>query len=256
MKTSFAKPIAKATPKPQPKPAVVVSQEAEDTSAELAVVENNQSLAVKSNVDGQVQGEFTQRDLTIPKINLVNKTGELSNQFAPGSFLYNREVVIGDGKKGAPITLTRLAKFYIQDVPYGSGEIPKNFVSLRDVREAGGALAGDMDIEEGTDTYSEALTAIILIKSPSKAHPLFPYEFAGDYYALAQWLLTKSAYRTTGRKLFTDSQIALKDGIDTAEYELTSTLRTNSQGSWYIPTVKLATRHTPEFVEFVRNIRK
>lgn len=242
MKTSFAKPIAKpaAAPAPQPAP-----------TSEVAVPENN-SLAVQQT--GQVQGEFSRKDLNIPKMNLVNKTGELSNQFTPGSFVYNREVVLGDGKKPALITICRIAKFYLQDVPYGSGEMPKNFTSIRDVREAGGALAGDTDVEEGTDTYSEAMTCIILAKSPTKQHPLFPFEFAGENYALAQWLLTKSAYKTTGRKLFTDSQLALKDGIDKAAYELTSTLRTNSAGSWFVPTLKLASRHTDEFVEFVRSL--
>lgn len=254
MKTSFAKPAPKPVAKPQP---VRVEAVEETDSTELAITETSStSLAIQAQVDGQIQGEFSRRDLVIPKINLVNKTGELSNQFAPGSFVYNREIVIGDGKKPAHITMTRIAKFYLQDVPYGSGEMPKNFTSIRDVRAAGGALAGDPDVEEGTDTYSEAMTCILLVKSPVKEHPLFPYEFGGNSYALAQWLLTKSAYRATGRKLFTDSQGALRDGIDTAEYELTSSLRTSSVASWYVPTVKLATRHTPEFVEFVRSLVK
>lgn len=253
MKTSFAKPVAKPTTKPQPAPV----QTEESDSPELAVTETaSTSLAIQTTVDGQIQGEFSRKDLTIPKMNLVNKTGELSNQFSPGSFIYNREVLLGDGKKPATITITRIAKFYLQDVPYGSGEMPKNFTSIRDVRAAGGALAGDPDVEEGTDTYSEAMTCIVLVKSPVKEHPLFPFSFNNEHYALAQWLLTKSAYKATGRKLFTDSQLALREGIDTAAYELTSSLRTNSAASWYVPTVKLATRHTPEFVEFVRSLVK
>jgi len=255
VKTSFAKPAAKPAIKPQPRAVEPVEEAAEST--ELAVTETaSTSLAIQGSVDGQIQGEFSRRDLTIPKINLVNKTGELSNQFPPGSFVYNREILLGDGKKPATITVTRIAKFYLQDVPYGSGEMPKNFTSIRDVRAAGGALAGDPDVEEGTDTYSEAMTCIVLVKSPAKAHPLFPFEFAGDHYALAQWLLTKSAYKATGRKLFTDSQFVLREGIDTAAYELTSSLRTNSAASWYVPTVKLASRHTPEFIEFVRGLVK
>lgn len=255
MKTSFAKPATKPIQKPQPRRVEPVEEAVEETSTELAVTETaSTSLTVRASVDGQIQGEFSHRDLIIPRLNLVNKTGDLSNQFAPGSFVYNKEIVLGDGKKPTPITILRLVKFYIQDVPYGSGEMPKNFASIRDVREAGGALAGDADVEEGTDTYSEAMTCIVLVKSPAKEHPLFPYDFNGDYYARAQWLLTKSAYRATGRKIFTDSQGPLREGIDTAAYELTSSLRTSSVASWYVPTVKLATKHTPEFVEFVRSL--
>jgi len=252
MKTSFAKPPAK----PAMKKAEIVVEE--DTSSEsttaLAVAETNAELANVVSTDGQVIGEYTPRDLTYPRMNLVNKTGELSNTFAPGSFLYNKEVVIGDGKKPAIITIKRIAKFYIQDLPYGSGEIPKNFVSLRDVRAAGGVLATDADVEEGSDRYSEAMTCIVLVKSLDKENPLFPFEYNGERYGVAQWLLTKSAYKQTGRKLFTDSQLALRAGIDTAAYELTSSIRTNAQGSWYVPMVKLGAKHDGKFIEFVRGL--
>lgn len=251
MKTSFAKPTQ-------------TIKSAEKATETETTTESTTALAVQSpselsnvvSLDGQVQGEYSSRDLTIPKLNLVNKTGDLSNTFNPGSFVYNKEVVIGDGKKPAPITVKRIAKFYLQDLPYGSGETPKNFVSLRDVRAAGGALATDSDVEEGTDLYSEAMTCIVLVKSLEKKHPLFPFEFNGESYALAQWLLTKSAYKQTGRKLFTDSQLALRDGIDTANYELTSSIRTNSQGSWYVPVVKLGAKHDAKFIEFVRSLAR
>jgi len=257
MKTSFAtKPASKPTTKPvataRPAPEAVEEETSEST---LAVRDTGSEVAMPiQGLDGQIQGEFSRKDLTIPKLNLVNKTGELSNNFPAGSFLYNREVIIGDGKKACPITITRMAKFYLQDLPYGSGEMPKNFSTLRDVRAAGGALANDAEAEEGVDRYSEAMTCIVLVKSPEKGHALFPFEFDKEHYALAQWLLTKSAYKQTGRKLFTDSQLALRAGVDTASYELTSSIRTNSQGSWYVPVVKLGSKHDEKFIEFVRSL--
>lgn len=247
MKTSFAKPITK-----QP-----LKQEAvKESEVAIAEAQNSDESLTIQGMAGQVQGEFSRSDFTVPKLNLVNKTGELSNSFPAGSFLYNREVLLGDGKKPCQITLTRVAKFYMQDLPFGSGEMPKTFSSIRDVRAAGGALAGDQDTEEGVDRYAEAMTCFVLVKSPAGEHALFPFEHEGNYYALAQWLLTKSAYKQTGRKIFTDSQLALRAGIDTACYELTSTLRTNSMGSWYVPMVKLGAKHDEKFVEFVRNISK
>ena len=135
MKTSFAKPASKPATKPvataKPAPEIVEEETSEST---LAVRETGSEVAMPiQGLDGQIQGEFSRRDLTIPKLNLVNKTGELSNTFPAGSFLYNREVVIGDGKKPCQITITRMAKFYLQDLPYGSGEMPKNFSTLRAV---------------------------------------------------------------------------------------------------------------------------
>ena len=48
--------------------------------------------------------------------------------------------------------------------------------------------------------------------------------------------------------------MALKSGIDTASYDLTSQIKTAAVGSWYVPVVKLGQRHDPKFVEFVRGL--
>jgi hypothetical protein len=83
---------------------------------------------------------------------------------------------------------------------------------------------------------------------------MFPFEFGDESYALAKWYITKSAYKSVGAKLFSDSQMALKAGIDTASYDLTSQIKTAAVGSWYVPVVKLGQKHDPKFVEFVRGL--
>jgi hypothetical protein len=83
---------------------------------------------------------------------------------------------------------------------------------------------------------------------------MFPFEFGGENYALAKWYVTKSAYKSVGTMLFTYSQSALKDGIDTASFDLTSQIKTAAVGSWYVPVVKLGQKHDPKFVEFVRGL--
>lgn len=243
MKTSFAKA-------PAVQPAAVVT-ETEPTAASASEKQPAATLTVRGN-PGQVNGEFTASDIVIPYLNLVAKTGELSNQFPAGSFVYNREVIIGDGKKPAQITVLRMTKFYRQDIPFGTEETPKTFSTKRDVVAAGGYVGWAADAEEGSERYSEAMDCIVLLKSPNKGNAIFPFEFGEDSYALAKWYITKSAYKSVGAKLFTDSQMALKNGIDTASYELTSVIKTAAVGSWYVPSVKLSQKHEPAFVEFVR----
>jgi hypothetical protein len=245
LKTSFAKaPTAKS---------VAAPTETESTSA-LATQEEATSTLTVRGTPGQVNGEFTASDIVIPYLNLVAKTGELSNQFPAGAFVYNREVIIGDGKKPAQITVLRITKFYRQDLPFGTEETPKTFSTKRDVVAAGGHVGWSADAEEGSERYSEAMDCIVLLKSPTKGNAMFPFEFGGENYALAKWYITKSAYKSVGAKLFTDSQMALKDGIDTASYELTSQIKTAAVGSWYVPVVKLSQKHDAKFVEFVRGL--
>ncbi len=245
MKTSFAKA-------PTAKP-VAAPTETESTSA-LATQEEAASTLTVRGAPGQVNGEFTASDIVIPYLNLVAKTGELSNQFPAGAFVYNRESIIGDGKKPAQITVCRMTKFYRQDIPFGAEETPKTFTTRRDVIAAGGHVGWKEDAEEGSDRYSEAMECIVLLKSPNKGNALFPFEFGDESYALAKWYITKSAYKSVGAKLFTDSMMALKEGIDTASYDLTSQIKTAAVGSWYVPVVKLGQRHDPKFVQFVRGL--
>lgn len=245
MKTSFAKA-------PTAKP-VAVPTETESTSALATQEEATATLTVRGN-PGQVNGEFTASDIVIPYLNLVAKTGELSNQFPAGAFVYNREVIIGDGKKPAQITVLRITKFYRQDLPFGTEETPKTFSTKRDVVAAGGHVGWTADAEEGSERYSEAMDCIVLLKSPNKGNAMFPFEFGGENYALAKWYITKSAYKSVGTMLFTYSQSALKEGIDTASFDLTSQIKTAAVGSWYVPAIKMGQKHDPKFVEFVRGL--
>lgn len=238
MKTSFAKaPVA---------PAVQA-----ESSVTIAVTETPTQTLTTRGALGQVNGEFTASDIIIPYLKLVAKTGDLSNIFQPGSFVYNQEVVIGDGKKPAEITVLRMTKFYRQDIPYGTEEVPKTFSTERDVIAAGGHI-GWTESEEGSDRYSKAMECVVLLKSVTKDNPIFPFEFGSEAYALAKWYITKSSYKSVGAKLFSDSQMALKAGIDTASYELTSMIKTAAVGSWYVPVVKLGKKHDGKFVEFIR----
>ena len=247
MKTSFAPAKAtKATATPAP--AIDESKE------EGAIIEAPMASLSVNTLAGQVEGEFSAKDFTVPRLNLVAKTGELSNTFQPGSFVYNREVVIGDGKKPAKITFLRLQKIYIQDVVYGSDQIAKTFNRLSDVRAAGGALANDPEAEADTDRYSEALQTIIAIEAPDKDNPLFPFAVGDKQYGLAQWLMAKSAYRSAGKQVFTDSQLFLKSGLHTAYYELTSKIRTSPSGSYFVPQLKIGGKHAPEACEQLKAI--
>lgn len=243
MKTSFAQPETKTKS---------ITQPAEEKE-EVAIIEAPMAKLAVNTLAGQVEGEFSAKDFTVPRLNLVAKSGELSNTFQPGSFIYNREVVIGDGKKPAKITFLRIQKIYMQDVVYGSDQIAKTFNRLADVR-ATGALSNDPEAEADTDRYTEALQTILAVEAPDKNNPLFPFTIGDNQYGLAQYLMAKSAYRSAGKQVFTDSQLFLKAGLHTASYELTSKIRTSPSGSYFVPHLKISSKHSPECCEQLKAI--
>ena len=246
MKTSFAPTNAKTTKASTPA--------VDEPKEEGAIIEAPMASLAVNTLAGQVEGEFSAKDFTVPRLNLVAKTGELSNMFQPGAFVYNREVVIGDGKKPAKITFLRIQKIYIQDVVYGSDQIAKTFNRLADVRSAGGALMNDPEAEVDADKYTEALQSIVAIEAPEKDNPLFPFPVGDKQFGLAQYLMAKSAYRSAGKQIFTDSQLFLKSGLHTAYYELTSKIRTSPSGSYFVPQLKIGGKHSPEACEQLKAI--
>jgi len=230
MNTSFSKKDKEAAEK-------------QETQA-LATVESRAPTIANRNAG--VDGEFKASDFLIPRINLVGKTGNLSNNFQPGSFAFNKEIVVGSKDAPMETIITHIQKKYIQEIPYGTDVIPKIFASQAEVEAAGGTL--DITENDDTDRYIPFLVLTLLVAEPKDKNPVFSLEGPDKKnYALAQYNLTKSAYRGAGRQLLTDSQTVLRGGLTKGRYHVGSKLNTNSMGSWFTPTFKLSGTNNDEF---------
>lgn len=238
MKTTFPKPTRTATAVTKPSRAV---EETETDSTSALVEVQEKALAIPTT--SGLEGEINTSDFQIPRLNIANKTGELSNEFPPGSIVFRKEVAVGNQKSPASLVLLRLSKKYMQRLPYGAEERPKIFATSADVRAAGGTL----DITEGDmDVYDPILTLTAAVAAPEKNHPLFTFEHKGNNYALAQMILAKSAYNNAGKQLITEAATALRTGLAFGKYELTTSIRSNQMGSWFTPVFRLAGRNNEE----------
>lgn len=201
-----------------------------------------------------IQGEIEIGDLKLPRINFVQKSGDLSDSFEFGDILFNKEVVIGNEEQGFEFTLLTIRKQYQEDLPYKKdGPTPRVCNTAAEVRDKGGSLRyGD----EGY--YAEMATALVLIKAPEKAEPdtletHFFYEFEGEHYALALWTLAKSAYNAAAKKLITAGTMGhLKGGnFSKGKWNCKSVKKSGNGNSWVVPEVRTAGMNTPEFQQFV-----
>jgi hypothetical protein len=240
MMTSFkqpaSKPAASQADQPRAIPAAVVPPEPEDESpAPLAI-------PVKP-----VEGEFLSEDFVIPKLHLVQAVGPLSEKFTPGQFVFNKEQVIGDGSSPVSLTVLRIKKQYQENLAYGGDELPRVFDTLDEVRRAGGWI--DWRNNE-RPPFSPILHALVLIRSPFEENPLFPYEFAGSAYGLALWTLRGVGFTRAGKALITASQFALKDGLHTGSWALTSKREKIGMNFVHIPILRHDAKHTDEFTTF------
>lgn len=222
------------------------------TSAELVVVEEKPLAVVGGNA--QVQGEVDAGDIRWPRLNLVQKSGDLSDNFAPGSFLFNKDVVISDGKTPVRITVLRIRKQYQEHLPYDpSGPQPKTFNTMAEVRGAGGHTA------YGEPGYYKEIAHIgLLLEAPAgltdEQKELFIYENEGKQYAVAMWTVGSSAYTSVAKTIFTAASQHLKTGLHKGGWDLTSFKKSDARNSWFVPLIKSAGKNTDGFVTFAEGI--
>jgi hypothetical protein len=268
-KISFANP-----PVPQPaaaetpvvdvvveaQPEVSQPKDIKEVSAAVVVVEPKPLAVPQASgpavADG-VEGEVSMSDIKLPRVNVVQKVGQLSDNFQPGSILFEKQVVLTTGKTPVDMTPIRIRKQYQRKVAWGSAaseEAPEVYDTVAEVRAAGGSL------QFGDDNYFQEIAHIQLaIKLPEDVEgdeviDLFPYQFGESLYAIAMWTVSSSGYTAVAKPLFTAAAGLLRGGLYHGHYNVTTEVRKNAQNSWYAPKLTFAGKHTPEAAEFFKSI--
>ena len=224
-----------------------------------AVVDRTETAVVPASHwgGGQVEGEVDAGDIRLPRINLVQKSGELGDLFSPGSFVFNREIQLSDGKEPMELVALRIRKQYQEALEYDpDGPSPKVFNTSAEVREAGGHFNYDAKDEGGY--YKEIAHILCLIEAPKNAseeqRDFFIYEHDGRNYALAMWTVTGGAYTAVAKTLFTAAAGHLRAGLHLGKWTIVSTKKSNGSCSWYVPAIRAAGKTTPEFQEFAASL--
>ena len=193
-----------------------------------------------------IEGEVTTADINTPRVNLVQKSGQLADSFSPGSFLLVKEIVLAKPGQSFKFTPLRLKKYYQLKVEFGaSQDIPPKFNSMQEVIDFGGSL------NYGDEKYCVEMADILMaVEAPEGADDqLFPYRDADDTpHALALYTVGSSSYTSLAKRIITDSVGLLRNGLYTGCYEVHSEIRKNATNSWYVPVPKFLGKHAdPEF---------
>jgi hypothetical protein len=202
-----------------------------------------------------VEGEVTNEDLKPPRINLVQKSGSLCDTFSPGTFLYERAIVLAKPTDPINVVPLRLKKYYQQKLEYGSStEFPLRADTAAEVREQGGSLMFGHD-----NYYQEVADILLAVEAPAdmdeETMAFFPYEHDGKNYGLAVYTVAASAYTSLAKRLLTDAAMLLRDGLYLGNYELRSELKKSATNSWHVPVASFVSKHkTPEAAEFFRGL--
>lgn len=243
--TTVAAPAAPSTP----------AMQVTDNAGAVAIVPKTDTAVAESKPAFYDDETIDPGDLVLPRFNIVQKVGDLSNQFAPGTILLNAQLALV--KAPEKFDLSGKIKLLI------AGFMPTVFVEKLEGGAQGNlfrteaevvAAGGTLDWNEAQATkkqlYQRLATAMILIEQPEGLDPeSFPTEIEGKRYALALYSMKGSAYTNATKNFKSARKIGhLKQhGYRGGWWTLQSQLKKFGDNYAYIPVVKAAGSSTPEF---------
>ena len=196
-----------------------------------------------------VSGEISRADLQVPTLKLAQRVGELGELFPPGTFVLNNEHALSDGKEEIKLVVGHWNKYYLENLEYGTDQVPRSAKTLVEVAELDGTTEW---IDGVPPTWVPIGVATCIIEGEDESH--FPFEYNDKRYAMALWTMRNTAYKRAGRVIMTAAAYNLKQGLEYGSWGLTSTLTTLGKNKVYVPSVKTSGRNDEEFAEFVRQL--
>lgn len=219
-------------------------------------------------------------EVILPRINIVQKVGEMSNVWTPGEIVLNQQTAVytqpvaQNGvitKPGTnPLTIIVLGFQKTRFVEKVSGGAQGAIV---DTAEEVTKLNGTLEYREWQEKskagipvklFQRLSTALILVERPEhvkdEENLLFSYEFEGRHFALALWSMKGTAYTNGAKRLFTDRKLGhlRAGGYSSFTYLLSTKLETykfsGQENYAHIPVLKPGQRTSPEFKAFVQGV--
>jgi hypothetical protein len=216
--------------------------------------------------------------VSIPRINIVQKVGELSTLFPGGTILLSKQTILyeppvynAEGriqKPGLPGLVFVVAGFgptrYTEKM--SGGALGRMFESPEAVAAAGGTINyNEWEASGKKRVYAEQTEeALILIRRPEHLKENvaeFPFIASGHAYAVARWSLKGTAFTHGAKPIMTQRKFGVlsnRSGRTYADglWTLTTVLKNMKGNFYYQPVVQLQNGFTdPELRELALALR-
>ena len=183
-------------------------------------------------------------DLVLPRLAIVQKVGELSNVFAPGTVLLNGQLVLQAAPQGSALSKEiRLLivgfnpTIFVEKVE--GGLRGNTFKTEQEVVNAGGTLDYNEAKARKIPKYDRSATAMLVIEAPAVVDVnSFPIEIEGKRYAFALYTMKGTAYTNAAKHFKSSRKIGqLREGYRFGWWTFQSQLKKFGDNYAYIPVV-------------------
>jgi hypothetical protein len=217
-------------------------------------VQSREVVTYVAAANDDVQGDIDFSDIKLPRLNLVQRTGDLPDRFEFGAFVLNKECSLG---KELRFIALNIKKQYQEKTKFGTqGRV----FNTREEVKADGGVFGFRDGE-----FSELAHIHLLIQMPEglEKNPdaasvidLFIYEIDGKLWAPMVFSVGRSSYTALAKPLLTSRQFQLRDGLWRGGWELISKINKGAKGSWATPNPRFLGKLKEEDAVLTGKIRK
>lgn len=144
-----------------------------------------------------ISGEIGPRDVTRPRLALIQQSSEPVNpELKFGDFALDRIYKLD---YPCEVIFTAANKYYEENIPYGTGQIPRRANSIREVRQ----IDPDANLQWGPNRekpdWLDAADALMLVRVPTEMDAAFAKEIdirgESRHYVLGVYTLRSTAYR-------------------------------------------------------------
>ena len=176
-------------------------------------------------------------DIILPRVNLTQKSGKLGDTFGPGTFVFEKKVVLAKLGEELVCSVLDIHKFFQEKVNFDGDEFGRRAGSPEEVAALGGTT--NYNRKDEMPYFVNAADIILVIKAPEEApeedKDLFPFEHEDGRYALAIYTVASTGFTSLAKRILTDRVYTLKQGLHLGEYRIKAELREGPKNSWYVP---------------------
>lgn len=210
-----------------------------------------------------------------PYLQIVQKSGEMSNTWAPGQIIFSQQAVLFSPESkqppvpaSAPVEITVFGfqkTRYAEKTTGGARGLIVN--TPEDVVRVGGTLSYEEAKLKRIKRFQPLDTALVFITRPAgfqdEGDILFPYAFGGKNYALGLWNFKGSSQTHGATVIRTNARLGHlklngKPCFRAYTYNLATKLTSSvidGETCWYhVPALKPGVKNSPEFLAFMNEV--
>lgn len=214
-------------------------------------------------------------DIILPRLNIIQSTGELKNSFPVGAVVFNQSLVLFAPpiinaktqtveKPGTPPAIITVLGFrptrFCEKVQGGFGGLICN--TEAEVTANGGTLNYQEWLAKkasGMKRFEPLADALIAIERPDAVaddETVFNYPCEDKKYTLALWGMRGTSYTAAAKGCFFTARAVgcLRQGYPTYSYALSTRTQSRDGNTWFLPVCIPHKKSSVEFLAFAASI--